>query len=824
DITNFSGISYYPDHRTITSDLIHLSGVEWYSLMHGKGIVMDTMFISEPKIFINKLDSVYIPSDSIILTSSPTFLDSASINHIYIKNGDIDIRNINNLRLKIGQIVTRIDDFKVAKRGERIQWISEFFYAENGPFSVELNQLNHVITGKKITISKSDSTLRLNQFKVKQISEEGALNKIDISVPNIVFTGIDLRFLLDSNLITTRNIHIINPSFDMDFTGSDEFELPGKSEENKNIASNFRFVSDKISLANSNLEIKYIAQNEEKRASASKLDMDIFGIHFDPETPVNKELLFLDRIEINTEDVSHSSTALLDTIYIESLNLNTNKHLKISNLYTLGRNDQVDFNTRIMELKIQSPGWFNKVLNKDFNFDSISVTKPDLDLTILSNGTTEGISLEKISDSINNNPFSIRNINIASGTFKVINDGKNYSAPLFHVNIQDFSSSREMENFFSEDISLTFEGLKNLMPESTGYLDIDKLQISTGENSIRLKGFSYNPKYSKLDYGREIGYQTDWLNIQSQSIDISGIDLWRLIKYQELIVENVLVDSTNIYAYRDKNIPFPIDQVRYMPQKSIATAEFPLTIGSIVVNNMNVTYEELNKGASQAGIIDFKDFTGGILNITNDSSRLAVNHIMTVATNCYILGEGNLQADFEFDLTDPNGKHSYKAFLSEMSLLSLNKMLEPNVNVHISSGTVKELKMEVEGNADYITGEMDFLYNDLHFNLISKKTGTTSAFGPALGSFFANTFIVRSNNPNPLLVRGGDVYAERDTTKAIFNYITKTALSGIVSSIGARNNRKLIKRANKEAQEKQERKKKNNRVENKKVITSKKDD
>jgi len=240
---------------------------------------------------------------------------------------------------------------------------------------------------------------------------------------------------------------------------------------------------------------------------------------------------------------------------------------------------------------------------------------------------------------------------------------------------------------------------------------------------------------------------------------------------------------------------------------------------------MNVTYEELNKGASQAGIIDFKDFTGGILNITNDSSRLAVNHIMTAAINCYILSEGNLQADFEFDLTDPNGKHSYKAFLTdEMSLLSLNKMLEPSVNVHISSGIAKKLKMEVEGNADYITGEMDFLYNDLHFNLISKKTGTTSAFGPALGSFFANTFIVRTNNPNPLLVRGGDVYAERDTTKAFFNYITKTALSGIVSSIGARNNRKLIKRANKEAQEKQERKKKKNRVEPNKVITSKKDD
>jgi hypothetical protein len=134
--------------------------------------------------------------------------------------------------------------------------------------------------------------------------------------------------------------------------------------------------------------------------------------------------------------------------------------------------------------------------------------------------------------------------------------------------------------------------------------------------------------------------------------------------------------------------------------------------------------------------------------------------------------------------------------------------------------------MHVEGNRDYVIGEMEFLYEDLHFNLIGKKTGTTSAMGPALGTFFANTFIVNRNNPRLLFARNGNIYFERDTTKSIINYLTKATLSGVVSSIGARNNRKDIRKANKEAKEKQDRKrkkKKRERTQNDQAITTKGD-
>jgi len=138
--------------------------------------------------------------------------------------------------------------------------------------------------------------------------------------------------------------------------------------------------------------------------------------------------------------------------------------------------------------------------------------------------------------------------------------------------------------------------------------------------------------------------------------------------------------------------------------------------------------------------------------------------------------------------------------LGRWELTELNKFLEPAVNVQIKSGVINKMELQVTGNDHYSTGKMVLHYNDLHIRAINKKTDKPKGMGPAFVTFFANTFVIKRNN-RLLVPRDGDIYAERDTARSVFNYLAKTALSGVVSSIGARNNRKDIKRLSKEAKE-----------------------
>jgi hypothetical protein len=95
---------------------------------------------------------------------------------------------------------------------------------------------------------------------------------------------------------------------------------------------------------------------------------------------------------------------------------------------------------------------------------------------------------------------------------------------------------------------------------------------------------------------------------------------------------------------------------------------------------------------------------------------------------------------------------------------------------------------------------MIFRYEDLKVSLIRSMEQPSPGLGKSLATFFANTFVVRTKNPAPFL-RKSSVFYERDHARGIFNFLTKTTLSGIVESIGARSNRKKIKAHNKEARQ-----------------------
>jgi hypothetical protein len=170
------------------------------------------------------------------------------------------------------------------------------------------------------------------------------------------------------------------------------------------------------------------------------------------------------------------------------------------------------------------------------------------------------------------------------------------------------------------------------------------------------------------------------------------------------------------------------------------------------------------------------------------------------------MGEGSVNAVLRAPLTDGDGTFTLSGVLSPMSLMPLNKMLGPVAFIKIKSGANENLIFEFNANDSYAQGSMKFYYKNLKVSLLSKKGQDNIGMGNAIGSFFANTFIVRSNNPSIFLLRNGDIYFERDAAKSIFNYWSKSILSGVISSIGAKNNKRDIKRKNKEAlQEKKDR-------------------
>ena len=235
-----------------------------------------------------------------------------------------------------------------------------------------------------------------------------------------------------------------------------------------------------------------------------------------------------------------------------------------------------------------------------------------------------------------------------------------------------------------------------------------------------------------------------------------------------------------------------------MLQTNLRNLNFTISLDTILLHDGFVSYQEHGEKALATGEVFFSDLNATILNLTNDSIRTLTYPNAKIGVTAKAFGKGDLKGEFLFNLVNMENIHTYGVEVGPFDLTEFNRILVPSASVQISSGQNEKILMSAKANESYSYGEMKFYYKDLKIALLNRETETPKGVGKALGSFFANTFIIKSNNPNNFILRKGDIFFERDKKRAIFNYWTKTFLSGVVSSIGAANNKKKIKKMQEE--------------------------
>jgi len=85
-------------------------------------------------------------------------------------------------------------------------------------------------------------------------------------------------------------------------------------------------------------------------------------------------------------------------------------------------------------------------------------------------------------------------------------------------------------------------------------------------------------------------------------------------------------------------------------------------------------------------------------------------------------------------------------------------------------------------------------YHDLKVQFLRNDTEEKKRFLKGLITFIANSFVIKNKNDK----RTGVVYFPRLRDRSFINYYIKIVMSGVASSIGAKKNKKLLRRYQKQ--------------------------
>ncbi|WP_316796006.1 hypothetical protein [Pedobacter agri] len=390
----------------------------------------------------------------------------------------------------------------------------------------------------------------------------------------------------------------------------------------------------------------------------------------------------------------------------------------------------------------------------------------------------------------------VHSIKIIDADFDYINKSKSVktknSIKHLDVNVKDFlldslSGTDTSRFYYTKDISFQVAGYKSNTKDRMYTMKIDTISGSYSSKKLNIKGLTLKPLYPELEFTRKYKIQKDRYDLSFTNIEFNGIDFIKLNTDQKLEAKSVKIGPANVAVFMSRESPPPagLDKGNNYPHMALKRLNLPLLIDTIKLKDIDVKYSEYNPASKKVGSVSFKSLTGNILNITNDSLRLATNNHAIADLNTLLMGSGKLNVKIDFNLSDLNGAFSYSGSLGKFDLKNLNSLSKNLGLIEIESGNIQNINFKATGNLRSASGSMGMLYTNLKVKILSDNIDGEGTKEKGLLSFLANAILVKDENPsksNP--PRTATMTTTRINSGSFFNLMWKTLFVGIKDIVG----------------------------------------
>lgn len=453
------------------------------------------------------------------------------------------------------------------------------------------------------------------------------------------------------------------------------------------------------------------------------------------------------------------------------------------------------FRLKLAHLKIGGVGILKAYFNKNVKVGSIVLDHPSIDMVyhkVPKNTDTikdERTLYQQISKSLKS--IRVNDIKVIDANFDYYNGLKKLNAiKHLSINVKDvlIDSMAQFDTtrvFHSRDVAFSMSGYSSLTADKMYTIKVDTVKGSISNKTLRVVGVQLIPMYADLEFSRKYKVGKDRYDLKFDEISLSGVDFIGLNNDGNLHAKRLNIGLAKVAVFLNRELPPPaFDKGKNYPHNALKRLEMPTLIDTLTLNKVDIAYTEYNEKTKERGTLKLDNLSGQIVNITNDSTRLATKNHAYADLTTYVMGAGKLNVKIDFNLTDKNSAFSYVGHVSPFNLKVLNPLSKSLGLVAIESGNVKSVDFNINANQNGSSGTVKFLYNDLKVNLLKEdENGAKEKKG--LLSFLANTVLIKNDNPTQgEAARTANITFSRAPQASFFNIMWKSVFTGIREIVG----------------------------------------
>lgn len=348
-------------------------------------------------------------------------------------------------------------------------------------------------------------------------------------------------------------------------------------------------------------------------------------------------------------------------------------------------------------------------------------------------------------------------------------------------------SIKDITTLLRENRHSDFSGLQLYRKTKSGLLFMHNFHYSAADSTAGIDSISFVPDQTREAFAASFPFQSTYMKGRTGRIELGHIDFRSLLKDSTFKARWVKINEPDLFVYRDKTKPFEGGKIKPLPTTMLKESKAHFYIDSVLIHNGSVTYTERSEKTKDTGTIHLGKLEASISNLGKfDHSS---TDSLTIRARFLLMDSLPVYLKVRESYADSLGGFTMTARAGAADLSPLNKFLIPVLSVKLRSGRLDTLSLTAIGREYLSLGKMNFFYHKLNVEFLKNGAQEQKTLLTSLITFAANRFVVKTNNRK----RVGQIYFPRNREKAVFNYWTKIALSGLASSVGAKKNKKYLK-------------------------------
>lgn len=455
------------------------------------------------------------------------------------------------------------------------------------------------------------------------------------------------------------------------------------------------------------------------------------------------------------------------------------------------------FDVTISQLSINDIVPADFIANKAINLGRLFINKPVVtvmhkkqpyNLPDIDSNKTVYQQIQKDISSIKIDTLILQNIDF----IHINKTKKNKETRLSNVKVVfsdilvDSSSQFDRERvLFAKNCLINLKDYKLNTSDSLYRFAVGDIDVQTKPQIMQLKKVQFVPRISVNNFYRKVGHQQDRFELSFNEVNFIKIDWWDMLAEESFLVDKVQLQNGSLKVYNDKSQPIDArSKVGKYPHQLLMKLPVLLKVNTLAINNLDLSYTELNPKSGKKGTLYFDNIDGLITNITNDPDEIKHNKFIKVAAKATFMKHVQVKAGFLFDLTKhKNGNFTVTASMGALKGQALNDITVPLGLLKINSIDIKGLDVSMKGDNYKANGTVKLLYNDLNITALKAADDTLKKRG--LLSFIANNFVIKKENPmSGRPVRIESAYFQRNIQRSFFNLVWKTIFTGAGKTVG----------------------------------------